>query len=100
MTEMTAGQIRQLTRRVYREKDRMDKERSNLTVGLRAVQERLDRLREDQAILVKQGEDLNECLKVALMLPRGRKVTVASGPEPFATYNPHRRLAVMERSYL
>jgi hypothetical protein len=99
MVEMTACQIRRLRERVRAEQTKMAEERARLTTGAARITERLATLSAEMDSCEFMVARLGGALTASENHPRGWKGDVPD-PDGFPKYNPHRRLAVMCRSFL
>jgi hypothetical protein len=100
MPEMTAGEIRELLGKLDAHQTAFIEERRNLEYGVRRIRERIEELDQQIRRSLEAREVLNRTLSLANSLPRGRRVTVNVDVHGLPKYNPHRRLAIMERSFL
>lgn len=97
--DLTLGELRRLRARVKSHYDDAQSEMDRLGEGRRAIESRLRHLIADQNAQSVLLSKLDRTIGLAEDLPRGRRV-VLTAPWTFPRYNPHRRIAVMERSFL
>lgn len=97
--DLTLGELRRLRARTAWTQGDMDYEAKNLRYALTRVQERVKSLEDDSAKCAFLLARIDATIAEAEKLPRGRRLVLTS-PWAYPKYNPHRRLAIMERSYL
>jgi len=96
--DLTASQLRAHIAKVEREQEKMLTERVHLEHGRGAIAARIETLAADSRACTESIQSAANALHEAERFPRGRKF-ILTRPD-FPRYNPHRRLAVMERSFL
>jgi len=97
--DLTLGELRRLRVRAAWAKGDMDREAQGLRYDITRINERLTALEGDALATGLLLERIDRTIAEAEKLPRGRRV-VLNAPWAYPKYNPHRRLAVMERSFL
>jgi hypothetical protein len=95
---LTAGQLRQHIRKAERQVELMREERCRLEYGRGAIAQRIESLLAEQRACEESIQSATNALEASTKFPRGRTFVLTRPDYP--CYNPHRRLAVMERSFL